>query len=629
MGITSCIADVHPNAGMEVLAGGALYALPAIAPCTTTAPCTGDLTALWSKATVDTMGKVTVTEDGFCAIADVWGADATKAPGPDNALDGVPEAVIVSEGHLIIHNAATGAVLLDKNLGGGTLGGAPNVDDFDGDGFPEISSALSDFMVVVDLQAPTAACPEWPTVLTRATGATDNPNLPTLKRAGGETCKEDKDCGAGTVCNTQQNVCVCLHNGWKRDSDDDSSKLTSTSVFDFNGDGRSEVLYNDECSFRVYDGASGSVLYSEASRSRTAMENPVVADVDNDGNAEVVTVMNTEQKGRCDDDPTTAFPTGPNGLRVWGDPQDSWVSARRVWNQFAYHVTNTTEAAQIPVHEPESWKPYNGRLYNTYRSQPRSAGVAPDLTVSGISLSSPDVACGKLGDKLDITFEITNAGDLRVGPGVQVSFFGIWDGMEAKLLSGGMPLVYTLTNSLEPGRAMIATVRFDAMDQSMATLPSNIRVEVDTGGAAGSMFGAERECIENNNDKTAEVVPGEPRPDLAIAVGAATKDCVGRVVTLDVTVTNSGTADARGVSIEIFAGDPAAGGTSTLVVPVEGAIEAGKSVNLKVKIPNFPLNRTITYWGVVDPKDEVAECKEGDNSDPADNSVYCPANLAT
>ena len=122
---------------------------------------------------------------------------------------------------------------------------------------------------------------------------------------------------------------MCLHNGWSRESDDDSSRATSSSVFDFNGDGAAEVLYNDECEFRVFDGVTGGVLFADISRSRTWTENPVVADVDNDGNAEVVTALNTEQENRsCDDDPLGTI-LGPNGIRVWGDPNDTWVAARR------------------------------------------------------------------------------------------------------------------------------------------------------------------------------------------------------------------------------------------------------------------------------------------------------------
>jgi CARDB len=618
MGPTSCIADLHPDPGQEILAGAVLYRLPEVSACATP-PCLGALDVVWDASA---LLPELYSDDGYCAVADVWGEDLGAAPGPDNPPDGNAEAILIADGHIEVFEGATGELIFDTYLEGGALGGAPNVDDFDGDGFMEIGSALSDFMTVIDLQEPSAACPAWPAHLPRQLGtANDNPNLATAPRMPGGACTDDADCADGAVCNQQMAVCVCLHNGWTRESDDNSSKVTSTSVFDFNGDGASEVLYNDECEFRVYSGMDGTVLYNEISRSRTAMENPIVADVDNDGNAEVVTVLNTEEANRCDDD--TGAVAGPNGLRIWGDPQDSWVSARRIWNQFAYHVTNITEGGAVPVHEPESWRPYNDRLYNTYRSQPRSQGAAPDLQVTGVSLSSPDVACGKLGDSLDITFEITNAGDLRVGPGVQVSFYGTWDGVEVALQGPTGPLTFELTTSLEPGKSVIATVNFDLLNQSEAELPSSVRVEVDTGGAMDSDFGAERECIEDNNDLEADVTPGKPRPDLSVQLGEASVQCSSRTASVEVTIKNTGTADATDIVIEIFAGDPAAGGTSMLVYPVPGTLDAGETESFTVEVPGFPNGRSIVLWGVIDPENAIAECNEGDNSDPADNPIRC------
>ena len=61
-------------------------------------------------------------------------------------------------------------------------------------------------------------------------------------------------------------------------------------MFDFNGDGAAEVVYNDECYFHVYDGATGGLYLALPSLSRTIIENPVVSDVDNDGNAQRVPV---------------------------------------------------------------------------------------------------------------------------------------------------------------------------------------------------------------------------------------------------------------------------------------------------------------------------------------------------
>ena len=79
-------------------------------------------------------------------------------------------------------------------------------------------------------------------------------------------------------------------------------------------------------------------------------------------NAEVISVLNTESNNRCDDDPG-AVTQGPNGIFIWGDPNDTWVSARRIWNQFPYRVTNVYEDGTLPLIEPDSWRDYNGRRY--------------------------------------------------------------------------------------------------------------------------------------------------------------------------------------------------------------------------------------------------------------------------
>jgi hypothetical protein len=53
---------------------------------------------------------------------------------------------------------------------------------------------------------------------------------------------------------------------WTRPSQDTSSAVTGSTTFDFEGDGRVEAVYADECFLRVYDGLSGDVLYSAAAR---------------------------------------------------------------------------------------------------------------------------------------------------------------------------------------------------------------------------------------------------------------------------------------------------------------------------------------------------------------------------
>ena len=69
-----------------------------------------------------------------------------------------------------------------------------------------------------------------------------------------------------------------------------SSSATGSSVFDFEADGAAEVVYNDECFLRAYEGATGRVLFQVPNSSRTATEYPVIVDVDTDGTNSWLTV---------------------------------------------------------------------------------------------------------------------------------------------------------------------------------------------------------------------------------------------------------------------------------------------------------------------------------------------------
>jgi len=617
-----CFADLTNSPGLELVAGTTLYRLPDVADCAA-APnsdyCLNRLTKVWDGTEVNP-GKIAYPE-GFCAVADVLGEDVAAAPGPGNPLDGTPEVLVMADGHLLILKGDDGTLLRDLTFpNAGNQGGAPNVDDFDGDGFPEIATALSAFYTVFDLQEPNAEhCPAWPNVLTQ-TEATPGTNP---ERTPGGACTRDAQCNDGAVCNQKSGQCVCLHSGWKRQTEDDSSKVTSSSVFDFNGDGAAEVVYNDECYFRIYDGASGGQYVALPSLSRTIVENPVVADVDNDGNAEIVFVQNNaviqcqDQHGDGEDDMDRVFLDSapgkkndvqttslPNGLEVWGDPSDVWVSARRVWNQHSYHVTNVTEGGRIPLHEPEHWKPLNGRFYNTYRSQPRNYGVAPDLTLTAIQITSPDVSCGELSDEIQIAVQVKNAGDLRVGPGVVLAFDGSWESpaLSAPLQDeNGDELRVTLTQSLEPGASTIITVPYLAGQSGRDDLPVEITASIDADSA-------ERECHEDNNQITGAVEASDELADLRLTIDEAT-DCEPPQVTG--TLYNDGSLAARDILVRIYAGDPSQGGQVLGEITVAGPLEPGASEEFTLELEN--LYRNVTLYGVADPTNTVMECNDANN----------------
>jgi hypothetical protein len=111
-------------------------------------------------------------------------------------------------------------------------------------------------------------------------------------------------------------------------------------------------MYADERTLYVF-GDDGQPVLSVPRSSKTLIEYPVVADVDNDGSAEIVVVSSPDW------DDVQSAPT----VQVIRDRDDRWIQARRIWNQHTYHVTNVREDTTIPAVEPPSWQ-----HLNTYRT---------------------------------------------------------------------------------------------------------------------------------------------------------------------------------------------------------------------------------------------------------------------
>ncbi len=197
----------------------------------------------------------TVTAAGHVAIADFG-----DFPGGNAWPSATPEIAVISGGAARVQTLDGTIVFGPVTLPGAGSGGPPTIGDFDGDGRAEFASAGASAYSVFDLD-----CSATP-IGTCATGTT-----------------------TGVL--------------WSQRSQDASSNVTGSSIFDFEADGRAEAVYGDECFLRVYDGRNGTVLFSQSRSSCTWYENPVIADVDGDYNAEIVIGDNWN----C---PTPGFTTG-------------------------------------------------------------------------------------------------------------------------------------------------------------------------------------------------------------------------------------------------------------------------------------------------------------------------------
>lgn len=106
----------------------------------------------------------------------------------------------------------------------------------------------------------------------------------------------------------------------------DRSAQTSMTMFDFNADGKCEIVYRDETSLRIIDG-SGRKPINIASmqvNSATKSEYPVVADIDGDGQAEIV-VSGTMYKD---------FEKDNASINIFSSNRWAWAPAPSWWGEY-------------------------------------------------------------------------------------------------------------------------------------------------------------------------------------------------------------------------------------------------------------------------------------------------------
>lgn len=199
---------------------------------------------------------------------------------------------------------------------------------------------------------------------------------------------------------------------WFYETQDRSSRSTGSSIFDFEGDGIAEVLYNDELSLRVFRGGDGEVLLEDCNTSGTLKEFPIVVDVDNDAQAEIVVMENNYAFNACSDGSASG-----TGIHVFGHPRGEWVRTRRIFNQHTYHVTNIEEDGTVPIRETANWTVPG---LNNFRQNVQPDGLfdAPDAVLADLTASTR--ACPV---SLELSVRVVNRGAAGMPSGIPVTFY--------------------------------------------------------------------------------------------------------------------------------------------------------------------------------------------------------------
>lgn len=358
---------------------------------------------------LDVDGQVEVVAGNTLYAADgtiLWTdgtPDGMSAVG-DFDLDGIAEVVHTGGGAVYL-TGADGVVRWSTAMPGGG-GGPPTVADFDNDGLPEVGVAGAYYYAVFD---------------------TDGAVL------------------------------------WYDAVQDYSSSVTGSSVFDFEGDGAADVVYGDELTLWVYDGATGAVkLQLTDHASGTLYEYPLILDVDNDGATEIVLASNNY-----------TF-TGWNGITVIGDASGTWRPSRPVWNQFAYSITSVGDDGSIPAVAEPNWY-----RFNNFRTGGALTGLTSQL--ADLAPGPPDTCVVECeADVVELTIPISNFGTAATGEFV-VSVVSSADG--STVASASLRLAAGAQADVGPLRIARASWR------------GSLEVRVDEAGAV-------EECDESDNTRS-------------------------------------------------------------------------------------------------------------------------------
>ncbi len=270
---------------------------------------------------------------------------------------------------------------------------------------------------------------------------------------------------------------------WQNNTDfwESSSGFTGTAVFDFDGDGQSEIIYRDEIDLYIVKGKDGNIANSDFGlstfcSSQTQADYPIVADVDGDGETEII--VSCGQLPNTSGDINTATGTNrQNGhIKAYKAANGNyWVPARKIWNQFTYFNVNVNDNMTIPK--------YQQAHHLNFAQICKEPNAKPNFSLNKFLNQSPRISyCGNLvfpAAKLDFrsdsvsvvppvcpenTFQVRlffeNNGDAAVNQPIPVSFYS------ANPLVGHNPseepYLYTqefsVAGGLQPGAHLDTTI---------------------------------------------------------------------------------------------------------------------------------------------------------------------------
>ncbi len=377
----SSAADLLGDASLELAVGNTVYAVDLQSRSDASLNQISPLKTISSANMVMEEGSVIPFTDGNTFLLDI-------------NLDGQLDVLVMNEEqsgrviYLYVWDVVSQSILCSKRIPNARKFGMPQIGDIDSDGFPEICFVVGTY--------------------------------PNHQHGNNETVfalkyNEQSPTGEMDVFWTTPHS--------------DYSGATSLTLFDFNQDGYSELVYRDENHLRIINGSmvhhqTGEAVTAPydmalyACGSGTALEYPIVCDVDQDGAAEIIIASSCNSSSHV------------GHLYIFKSAGVPWAPARKVWNQYMYSVTNVNEDLTIPQYlfnnataftDPQGVvrRPFNNFLQQatTIDQYGRPFYAVPDVAVG------PSASSQMVGDSLVLTFSYCNNGDKTLNAPYPITVF--------------------------------------------------------------------------------------------------------------------------------------------------------------------------------------------------------------
>lgn len=280
----------------------------------------------------------------------------------------------------------------------------------------------------------------------------------------------------------------------------EDSYSNGITAFDFNLDGLLELIICDQSTLKIVNGSGkshlthndtvpiytlGSFPFSEV----TIMQYPVIADVDADGAAEIVSV-------------------GSNKLNILKSTGQPWAPARPVWNQYMYNITNVNKDLTIPTtvfNNATAFTDPNGvvrRPFNNFLQQTTTLDQygRPFMPLANISATT-DTSLSYENGIFFYTFQFCNTGSQMLTAPFYITYY-------ANNYDGTVISTETVSSTLMPSDCITWEVQFSETDLMGIPELENIVVALnDHGTGVAQNGGQQEECDTTDNFFTFRVDP--------------------------------------------------------------------------------------------------------------------------